>query len=92
MSRYMSLESVDSLLINYEDNSKSLYFESKLEIIYNDSSPRFRQQQSEIYLMTPEPIQIQENGSYFSPRELIVSDHWAVYEKVANLLPFDYSP
>ncbi|HTE33080.1 MAG TPA: carboxypeptidase-like regulatory domain-containing protein [Chryseolinea sp.] len=92
LSRYVSLESVDSLMIDNEDNSKSLYFESKLEVIYNDRSPRFKQQQSEIYLMTPEPIQIQENGSYFSPREMIVSDHWAVYEKVANLLPFDYIP
>ncbi|HLA51732.1 MAG TPA: hypothetical protein VK618_00420, partial [Flavitalea sp.] len=81
-----------SLMFDNQDKSRSLYFETKLEILYNDRSTRFKQQQSEIYLMTPEPIQIQQNGSYFSPREMIVANHWAVYEKVANLLPFDYNP
>lgn len=92
LSEYVSLTDLDSMLVQGEDGSKIFFFENKLEIVYKRYPQSKSQQQSEIYLRTPDAIQIEENGSYFSPKELVSAFHWGEYEKVANLLPFDYEP
>jgi hypothetical protein len=91
LSEYVSLPDLDSLLITNNDGSKSLFFKNKLKIIYQRYPPSVGVN-SEIYLSTPEAIRIQENGSYFSTKELVTFMHWAEYEKISNLLPFDYEP
>jgi hypothetical protein len=87
----VSLTSLDGMLSAGEDNSKMLFFTKKLKIIYKRSELS-GEQSSEIYLATPRAIRIESNGSYFSPKELVTSLHWGEYEKLANLLPFDYLP
>jgi len=49
-------------------------------------------QKSSIYLTTPEPVQIEANGSYDPPLELFSLGYWAHSEKLANLLPLNYWP
>jgi CarboxypepD_reg-like domain len=89
--KYVALTTLDSMIITNDDNSKSFFFLNKLAILYK-RYPQSKAIQSEIYLITPAAIQVQENGSYFSTKELITGMHWAQYEKMANLLPFDYFP
>jgi hypothetical protein len=88
---YVSLSDLDSLLTTNGNGSKSLFFHDKLKILYQPK-PTDKLQQSEVYLVTPEPIVIEKNGSYYSPREFFVMDRWAQYEKLANALPIDYNP
>jgi len=49
-------------------------------------------QKSSIYLTTPEPVQIEANGSYDPPLEIFSLGYWAHSEKLANLLPLNYWP
>ncbi len=49
-------------------------------------------QKSTIYLLTPAPVQIEENGYYDSPLEIFTIGYWAESQKLANLLPLDYWP
>ena len=91
LSSYVWMNSIDSFIAKTEDQGKSLFFTGKWKIQYK-RFPKSKSQQSEIYLGTPEAIRIEENGSYFSPKELIFSQHWAESEKMANLLPYDYEP
>jgi hypothetical protein len=45
---------------------------------------------SEITLINDRPVEIQANGSYFNPVDLMSTGYWAWSEKIATLLPFDY--
>ena len=92
IDEYVSLTSLDSLLTVNAENSKSLFFTNKLEVVYKRFPTSGEQQQSEIYLATPAPIRIEGNGSYSSPREVITALYWGQHEKIANLLPYDYQP
>ena len=40
--------------------------------------------------MRPEPIAVEENGSYFPPQVLLTLGNWSKTEKMANLLPRDF--
>lgn len=45
---------------------------------------------SQITLLNQPSIQIQYNGSYYDPENVLSLGYWAWSEKVAALLPFDY--
>jgi hypothetical protein len=47
---------------------------------------------SEIILVNGNPIEIEVNGSYFNPTDLLNLGYWSWSEKICNLLPFDYVP
>ncbi len=91
LQEYVELPNLDTLLITEDENTKSLFFSEKMKIVYQ-RYPQSKPIQSEVYLRTPQAINIQENGSYFSTKEFVNTMHWAQYEKVANMLPFDYEP
>ena len=91
MQKDSSFTSLDSLMKTNRDKSKSLFFSGKMDVVYNRIVNR-RAEQSLIYLETPQAIEIQENGSYYSPKELVTLDHWGQHEKLSNMLPFDYKP
>lgn len=86
-----SFTSLEPLMKNNSNKSKSLFFTGKMDVVYHRIVNR-RAEQSLIYLETPQPIEIQENGSYYSPKELVILDHWGQHEKLSNMLPFDYTP
>jgi hypothetical protein len=47
---------------------------------------------SQITLINNKPIEIQANGSYFNPVDLLGLGYWTWSEKIATLLPFDFVP
>lgn len=47
---------------------------------------------SQVTLINNKPIEIQANGSYFNPVDLLGLGYWTWSEKIATLLPFDYVP
>jgi hypothetical protein len=47
---------------------------------------------SQIVLINDTPIEIEANGSYYSPTDLMALGYWAWSEKIATMLPFDYTP
>jgi hypothetical protein len=82
----------DSILTTDADRRKGLFFQGELTILYgvNDRSGAYRG--SQIRLITPMVITVQENGSYFPPQEMLILGSWAQSEKISNLLPLDYEP
>ena len=90
-SRYIGLGANKLIKDSIGSTTKSLFFNDTLHVMY-----RFPMQdhvdQSTINLITPVPVQIEKNGHYYPPQELLVNGYWAVFEKIANTLPLDYSP
>ena len=82
----------DSILTAHEDGRSHLFFEGQLTVVYgvNDKSGDFRS--SEIRLLNPVPITVEENGNYYPPQILLTSGFWGRSEKISNLLPLDYEP
>jgi hypothetical protein len=64
----------DSLLTDNDDETKSLFFTTKLEVRYNRLNKK-KSELSKISLSTPEAIVIQEKEIFFSPRELVAMKH-----------------
>lgn len=79
----------DSLLTVFADNSKALFFEGKLMVSFGNPAAGYRRY-SQMLLITPAMVKIEENGSYFPPQETFVSGFWGKSEKIENLLPLDY--
>ena len=91
----------DSIGFQVDSITAGLEFDNYLHVIYTKASPPISYRQlsphngrmmSELSLVTPEPIQIQSNGAYYSPVNLVSSGYWSWSEKIANMLPFDYKP
>ena len=89
----------DSVAYSIDSTTAGMDFKNYLLVIYNKMAPReFRQQfpgasagmMSEITLINGEPIEIQANGNYFHPINLMSTGYWAWSEKIATMLPFDY--
>ncbi|RYG40845.1 MAG: carboxypeptidase-like regulatory domain-containing protein [Chitinophagaceae bacterium] len=87
----LTFYSLDTLMKANPDKSKRLFFQNKLTVIYQRNLNRTAEA-SEIYLDSSDGIDIQPNGSYYSPKGLISNNHWGEYEKLSNMLPFDYTP
>jgi hypothetical protein len=47
---------------------------------------------SQVQLINGNPIEVQANGMYYNPLELISSGYWSWSEKISTMLPFDYWP
>jgi len=88
--RYVLLNA-DSISYVNDNGKKLVFFTGKLHVVYKNTREQ-TSGQSEINLVTPAPIQIEPNGSYYPPQEVLSSGYWAMYEKIANSLPLDYQP
>ncbi|HWI92113.1 MAG TPA: carboxypeptidase-like regulatory domain-containing protein [Flavisolibacter sp.] len=92
----------DSIAYAVDSTTAGLEFKDYLLVIYkNKFAPmEYRQQfpdngaamMSQITLTTGNPVEIEANGSYFDPINLLSTGYWAWSEKIANMLPFDYKP
>lgn len=90
----------DSIAYAVDSTTAGLDFKDYLLVIYkNKPAPmEYRQQfprsstamMSQIILINETPIQIEADGSYYNPVDLMSSGYWAWSEKVANTVPFDY--
>ena len=78
-----------------------LYFEDFLLVIYKSkpAPPEYElvarngtAMMSQIVLISGKPIEIESNGSYYDPADLLTTGYWAWSEKIAMMLPFDYKP
>lgn len=87
----LELYSLDTMMTRNADGSRRLFFNDTLRVAYNPIANRISEI-SEIYLETSEGIDIQANGSFYSPKALVANSYWAKYEKLSNMLPFDYTP
>lgn len=92
----------DSIAYAIDATTAGLEFKNYLLIIYkNKIAPvEYRQQfpkssaamMSQIVLINEKPIEIQANGSYYDPVDLMSTGYWAWSEKIATMLPLDYVP
>ena len=81
----------DSLITVYPDQTKSLFFTGKMRVIYSDPKKGTGYYHgSEVNLITPAMIIVEENGNYYPPQEILTGGYWGESEKVSNLLPMDY--
>jgi hypothetical protein len=72
------------------DQTKSLFFTGNLSVTFR--SKRTEVQKSTISLVTPARVEIEVNGYYDSPLELLMLGYWSWSEKFATTLPLDYWP
>jgi len=47
---------------------------------------------SQLYLINGKPVEIQSNGMYYDPLDIISLGYWSWSEKISTMLPFDYWP
>lgn len=99
------LLTADSLMTSTPGNEeKTLFFDDYLLVIYTHekeekeylmpdlSSPKklLGHQQSTIFLINQNPVNIDKRGNHSPILDLISFGYWAWSEKIANLLPIDY--
>jgi hypothetical protein len=91
----------DSIAYAADSVTAGLAFDNYLLVIYKNkvTPPEYRQQfprsstaiMSRLTLTNGRAIEIQANGSYYDPTELMTLGYWAWSEKMATMLPFDYT-
>lgn len=85
--------SAENLVTINDDQTKYLYFTGKLSVTYRIKRKFDKElQKSVIYLLTPAPVEIEENGYYDSPLEIFMAGYWSRSQKLASILPLDYWP
>ena len=47
---------------------------------------------SVIYLVNKVPVYVTSNGYYYNAQDLVLEGFWGWWEKMANMLPYDYIP
>jgi len=92
----------DSIAFAVNSTTAGLEFEHYLLVIYTKKKlPRAYRQRypdsgdamaSMITLVNGRPIEIEANGSYYHPMDLLNMGYWSWSEKIATMLPFDYKP
>lgn len=92
----------DSIAYAVDPVTAGFDFKNYLLVLYRHrlAPPEYRQQfpkanagmMSQIFLLNEKPVEIQANGAYYNPADLMTSGYWAWSEKIALLLPFDYTP
>ena len=82
----------DSILTIRADNTRELFFSSPIIVLYGvrEKIAGGELKTSGLQLVTPRPLKVEENGSYYPPQQLLDTGYWAISEKIANLLPVDY--
>jgi hypothetical protein len=86
------VKSYDDLVTVNPDQTKSFYFIGDFTVIFGIGHLGIPYTESSIEMMVPTPVEIEENGMYFPPGTLLSKGNWARTEKIANLVPQDYSP
>ncbi|HXR83710.1 MAG TPA: carboxypeptidase-like regulatory domain-containing protein [Hanamia sp.] len=94
----------DALTFNSATKQKELYFDNSLQVIYKNANfkmdylikngmPKYLKmnQLSTAYLVNTEPLEIEKDGSYFDPMNLMSYGYWG-WCKMAEMLPIDYQP
>lgn len=95
------------LALNYkkDDSTNTIEFrpnQPDMVIIYNDAKPEQAYfnfdpkakrdfQVSTLSILKGESIIIEENGYFFEQTDIITNGYWG-FEKVGNMLPYDYDP
>ena len=92
----------DSIAYQVNQTTAGMAFENYLLIIYKHKlAPiEYRQQfpknstamMSQIVLVNQQPVEIEANGLYYNPVDLMSLGYWSWSEKIAMMLPFDYNP
>ncbi|MGZ3847131.1 MAG: carboxypeptidase-like regulatory domain-containing protein [Flavisolibacter sp.] len=92
----------DSIAYGIDSITAAMDFKNYLLVIYkNKLAPlEYRQQypksstamMSQIVLINQRAVEIEANGSYYDPVDLMSTGYWAWSEKMAMMLPFDYVP
>ena len=90
----------DSVAYAVNATTAGMDFPDYLLIIYKNgiAPPEYMRQfpknssaiMSQVTLHNQKPIEIQANGSYYQPSDLVSFGYWAWFEKIATMLPFDY--
>ncbi len=90
----------DSIAYAVDSVTAGVYFPDHLSVVYTKAKPPaeyklfFSEGQpamsSQIVLINDKPVEVQANGLYFNPLDLMSNGYWAWAEKIANMLPFDY--
>lgn len=91
----------DSIAYAVNNTTAGLDFKNYLLVIYkNKFAPaEYHQQfpknstamQSQIVLINEKPVEVEASGSYYNPSDLMTLGYWSWSEKIASMLPFDYS-
>lgn len=100
------LISRDSIVFNsnssMEPNSKTVYFEGKLQILYLNKKMPYEYAKTlntnfvndnirtDIYLRPNKAITIYSNGNFYSGLDLFTDGYWSWSEKVATMMPNDF--
>lgn len=79
------LEFPDYLLVIYKKKMAPLAYTSR----FPKSSTAMM---SQLTLVNGNPVEIHANGSYYNPEDLLSLGFWAWFEKIATMLPFNYTP
>jgi hypothetical protein len=93
--------SADSIADAIDSTTAELAFNDYLMVVYKKGTtpPEYQQSfpknstamMSQIVLIHQRPVQVQANGSYYDPIDLMInSGYWIWSEKVGTMLPFDY--
>lgn len=90
----------DSIAYAVNNTTAGLYFNDYLLVIYKNklapveysklSPDNGTAMASQITLINGNDIEIQYNGSYFNPADLLYLGYWGWSEKISTMLPFDY--
>jgi hypothetical protein len=82
----------DSILTIRADSTRELFFSTPIIVLYGvrEKTAGGELKTSGLQLVTPRPLKVEENGSYYPPQQLLDTGYWAISEKIANLLPVDY--
>ena len=92
----------DSIAYAVDSLTAGVAFDDYLQILYTKKTvptefKRLYPKQStamlsQITLLNNKPIEVQSNGIYFDPMDLMHMGYWSWSEKVGTLLPLDYKP
>jgi hypothetical protein len=90
----------DSIAYAVDSTTAGMAFTDYLLVLYKNKTPPFEYRQrfpktggamlSQITLINRRPIEINANGSYYNPADLLDLGYWSWSEKMATMLPFDY--
>jgi hypothetical protein len=82
----------DEVVTTLRGGEKALSFKGLLTVkyYYQREPPPGDYRESRLELLKAAAVEIQENGTYFPPEDLLADGYWAQSEKICNLLPLDY--
>lgn len=83
---------VNELVTLLVGGAKALSFEGPLTVKYYYQREPLPSDywESHLTLLRAVAVEIEENGGYFPPEDMLAEGYWAQSEKICNLLPLDY--